>query len=137
MRNPTAPITRNPTPTACEILINSRRSARNDQTLAEGLRVVVACRPLSLNGIGLRKAGNWGFVRFVQRLMNCLPSVTNSLGMSKSISWIWSAIAAAVEDMEDRSSRVWTRGWCCREGICANRGKLSEEGIRSLRKSVG
>ena len=96
-------MTRNPTPTACEILMNSRRSAIEKlacvQLLCSTSQQGIVVQALSSEKVALANNTeielNHGevFVRLVHLVINWEPSLKKSRGMSKN-SWIWSDMIA-------------------------------------------
>ena len=75
---PMAPITTKPTPTACVILTNSRLSANMGMLVSPQWNMLSWVREVE-------------DLRFVHRLINCVPSRRKSLGIS-AISFSWSDI---------------------------------------------
>lgn len=91
---PITPMIKKPIPTAWEMRRNSRRSAVSSVSSSSS-RTFPLSRPHlsgSSGGGGRRRFGN---VRLEHRVINCLPSLRNSRGISRS-SFVWSIVAVVL-----------------------------------------
>lgn len=91
---PITPMIKKPIPTAWEMRRNSRRSAVSSVS-SYSSRTFPLSRPRlsgSSGGGGRRRFGN---VRLEHRVINCLPSLRNSRGISRS-SFVWSIVAVVL-----------------------------------------